>query len=190
VGGPSQARRVKQVPESVSRRYRNRVRKCQAGTGSTLSSMNRNFTRLRRAQGDPGSWRWPGPAPSHRAGFPTVAVSAPSVLAQCSVGAELVGDEGHAFVLPSNANRCSKCGGTFRWPRGVSHESAPCLPIDPVGDRGLEQSRHLRLWRLHGCTPMIGFHGSYWNMGPPSFGIGLRGRATTDSRAGGRSTVS
>jgi len=28
----------------VSPRYRSRVRKCQAGTGATLSSMNRNFT--------------------------------------------------------------------------------------------------------------------------------------------------
>src|ERR1700689_2153640 len=40
----SQARSVKQVPESVSPRYRNRAGKCQAGAGSTPSSMNRNFT--------------------------------------------------------------------------------------------------------------------------------------------------
>ncbi len=40
----SQARSVKQVPESVSPRYRNRARECQAGAGSTPSSMNRNFT--------------------------------------------------------------------------------------------------------------------------------------------------
>ena len=28
----------------MSPRYRSRVRKCQAGTGATVSSMNRNFT--------------------------------------------------------------------------------------------------------------------------------------------------
>ncbi len=44
-GGPSQARSVKQVPEPVSPWYRNRVLKCQAGTGATLSSMKWNFTK-------------------------------------------------------------------------------------------------------------------------------------------------
>ena len=42
----SQARSVKQVPESVSPGYRNRAGECQAGAGSTPSSMNRNFTAL------------------------------------------------------------------------------------------------------------------------------------------------
>ena len=31
-------------------------------------------------------------------------------------------DADYVLVLTSDANRCSKCGGTSRWPSGVPHE--------------------------------------------------------------------